>query len=117
MASAWPAHDAARQGDEAKLRLLPHAVLSAADRTGMTPASIAAINGHEGCLRMLHELGGAAATSLSSEAQYGMTPAHCAADNGHEGCLRVLHELGGDVAASLSATDQNGATPAHIAAR
>jgi ankyrin repeat protein len=49
-------HDAARDGDEAKLRLLSHAELSAADQEGLTPAHYAAENGHEGCLRVLHEL-------------------------------------------------------------
>jgi len=116
VAEVSPAHDAARDGDVAKLRLLPHAALSAADQNGWTPAHSAADNGHEGCLRALHELGGAAAASLSAAAKNGKTPAHCAASNGHEGCLRVLHELGGAAAASLSAASQNGWTPAHHAA-
>ena len=53
----------------------------------------AAANGHEGCLRVLHELGGEAAASLAAANGAGRTPAHYAASQGHEGCLRVLHEL------------------------
>ena len=36
----------------------------------------AALVGHEGCLRMLHELGGEAAASLAAAAANGKTPAH-----------------------------------------
>ena len=66
-------------------------------------AKAAAIYGHEGCLRVLHELGGEAAASVAAANEYGYTPAHSAAENGHEGCLRVLHELGSGAAASLAA--------------
>ena len=81
----------------------------------------AALLGHEGCLRVLHELGGDVAVSLAAEVVgkgcgEGWTPAHFAARQGHEGCLRVLHELGGEAAASLAATGANGVTPAHVAA-
>ena len=79
MADVSPAHDAARNGDEAKLRLLPHAALSAASQKGSTPAHTAAQEGHEGCLRVLHELGGAAAASLSAADEKGSTPAYRAA--------------------------------------
>ena len=53
--------------------------------------------GKEGCLRVLHELGGDAAASLVAADADGYTPAHDAAENGKEGCLRVLHELGGKI--------------------
>jgi E3 ubiquitin-protein ligase HACE1 len=73
---------------------------------------LAAQNGHEGCLRVLHELGAGASLSAQDAEKY--TPAHWAAQNGHEGCLRVLHELG--AGASLSAEDAEKYTPAHCAA-
>ena len=88
----------------------------AADANGSTPAHIAARQGHEGCLRVLHELGGDAAASLVAAAANGSTPAHVAARQGHAGCLRLLHELGGEAAASLAAADADGDTPAHYAA-
>ena len=56
-------------------------------------ATTAASLGHEGCLRVLHEVGGEAAASLAAADENGATPAHYAAANGNEGCLRVLHEL------------------------
>ena len=71
-------------------------------------AEKAALRGHEGCLRVLHELGGEAAASLVAVAAIGSTPAHIAARQGHEGCLRVLHELGGEAAASLAAVRRQG---------
>ena len=61
-----------------------------ADVRGMTPAFIAAQNGHEGCLRVLRELGAGGSFSMSDAK--GDTPAHPAAHEGHEGCLRVLHQ-------------------------
>ena len=79
-------------------------------------ARTAAARGHEGCLRVLHELGGDAAASLAAAAARGSRPAHEAARRGQEGCLRVLHELGGEAAASLAAAAANGVTPAHEAA-
>ena len=83
------------------------------DANGNTPAHYAALAGHKGCLRALHELGAGAIPSASMA--NGGTPAHCAANGGHEGCLRALHELG--AGASLSATNAEGFTPAHLAAQ
>ena len=77
----------------------------------MTLAHVAAGDEHEGCLRVLHELGGEAAASLAAADAGGWTPAHSAATYGHEGCLRVLHELGGEVAASLVAVDASTRPP------
>jgi ankyrin repeat protein len=88
------------------------ASLSAEDAGKRTPAHLAALNGHEGCLRALYELG--AGVSLSAEDAGKRTPAHDAARKGHEGCLRVLYELG--AGATLSAEDANKQTPAHEAA-
>jgi len=77
-----------------------------------TSAHLAASNGRDGCLRVLHGLG--AGASLSSEGANKCTPAHVSAENGHEVCLRVLHELG--AGASLSSKDVKERTPAHLAA-
>ena len=80
-------------------------------------AEKAALRGHEGCLRVLHELGGEAAASVAAADADGDTPAHYASQEGHEGCLRVLHELGGEAAASLAAAAPNGFMPAPIAVK
>ena len=79
-------------------------------------AEKAAALGHEGGLRVLHELGGEAAASVAAANVHGCTPAHVAAVYGQEGCLRVLHELGGNAADSLAASAADGRTPAHYAA-
>ena len=79
-------------------------------------ATTAAEMGDEGCLRVLHELGGEAAASVAAADEEGLMPAHYAASNGRKGFLRVLHELGGEAAASLVAADANGCTPTHHAA-
>ena len=71
------------------------------------------MTGHEGCLRVLHELG--AGGSLSVAGDNGVTPAHLVARMGHEGCLRALHELG--AAVSLTVAGPSGVTPAHFAAQ
>ena len=104
-------------GDAAKQRELgttvtSPATLSTVESKGRILAHIAANNGQDGTLRVLHEQG-AAATLEAVDAE-GSTPAHDAAFNGHAGCLRVLHELG--AAATLSAVDAEGRTPAHYAA-
>jgi len=87
---------------------------------GRTPAHIAAENGHEDCLRVLHEAARRrrrdVAASLPAADANGWTPAHAAATLGDEGFLRMLHELGGDAAASLAAANAIGDTPAHCAA-
>ena len=69
----------------------------------------AAMNGHTGCLRVLHEQG----VSLTSDAAARFTPACIAAARGHADCLRVLNELG----VSLTSADDLGDTPAYIAAQ
>ena len=89
------------------------AILSAANDKGSTPAHHAAGGGHEGCLRVLHELG--AGASLSAAGATGTTPAYAAAQQGHEGCLRVLYEL--EAGSSLSSATAKGSTPAHAAAQ
>ena len=87
-----------------------------------SPAHVAASMGHAGFLRVLHELGGAAA--LCHQDSTGWWPAHAAAKGakvrdaasprGHPSCLRVLRELGGLDAIRFG--DNIGETPAHIAA-
>ena len=65
---------------------------------------MAALQGHDQCLRVLAELG--AGESLSVAMNNGATPAYAAAQNGHDRCLRVLAELG--AGESLSAADNDG---------
>ena len=48
-----------------------------------TLATGAALLGHEGCLRVLHELGGEAAASLVAVGAIGSTPAHNAGATNH----------------------------------
>ena len=113
-----PSWDAGHHAQHATATLLRYALheqgvsLQGADADASSPAHLAAGNGHESCLRVLHELG--AAASLSEVNANGSTPAHLAATSGHESCLRVLHELG--AAASLSAAEEGGWTLAHLAA-
>merc|ERR1712232_1434058 len=81
--------------------------LNAATPAGLTLAHNAASNGHDGCLRVLHELG----ANINAASANGKTPAFDAAWHGHDGCLRVLHELGVD----LNAATPDGRTPADVA--
>jgi ankyrin repeat protein len=102
-------------GDAAALAALPIENLLAADHIGNTAAHLAAKFGHEGCLRVIAQLGvsddalaAAAGTpelhmlqmrrewglrALSGPNSNGLTPAHRAALNNHAGCLRLLAEL------------------------
>ena len=114
---------AARVGDVKALRAIRSQDLSAAEQFGMTPAHVAAQNGHADFLRALHELG--AAASFSAGDNSGCTPAHWAAEYGHSDCLRVLHALGA-AATLLAAHGDTGhmgedtvrqGTPAHYAAQ
>jgi ankyrin repeat protein len=106
---------AAAMGDAAALAALPIENLLAADHIGNTAAHLAAKFGHEGCLRVIAQLGvfddalaAAAGTpelhtlqmrrewglrALSAPNSNGLTPAHRAALNNHAGCLRLLAEL------------------------
>ena len=56
---------------------------------GWTPLSWAAINGHEGVVRLLAEREDVEADSKNKD---GNTPLSCAAINGHEGVVRLLAE-------------------------
>ena len=89
------------------------AFFSQPDKNGRTQAYIAGHQGHEGVLRVLHELG--AGASLSQPSKNGHAPACIATLNGHTGVLRVLHELG--AGASFSQPDKNERTPAFVAAQ
>ena len=73
--------------------------MQVATRSPTTPLA-----SHEGCLRVLHQLGG----EVAAAGPQGHRPAHGAAEKGNEGCLRVLHELGGEAAASLVAAGLKG---------
>ena len=72
------------------------------------PVYLAALHGHDDCIRTLRRAG--CATDLEAS-HNGWIPAYAAAAFGHEGCLRALLEAGCDL-------DQgwNRQTPAYIAA-
>ncbi|CAE7590348.1 ANK3 [Symbiodinium microadriaticum] len=94
---------------------------AAADEEGWTPASLAALNGHAGVLRLLQEAG----ADLAAAAKDGRTPAHRAAQNGHLEALRLLLEdefaallpESAQAGADLGAAKDNGVTPAFMAAQ
>ena len=69
-ADAKAARVAAGAGDAEALRSLPREALSAAGADGRTPAHRAALNGHDGCLRVLHARG----ASLCALTPNGGTP-------------------------------------------
>ena len=58
----------------------------------MTPAYMAAQNGHADCLRLLLEAG----CDKDKAREGGATPAFIAAEKGHANCLRLLLEAGCD---------------------
>ena len=73
---------------------------------------MAAVEGHEQCLRVVAELAGA--YSLRAVDNNGCTPGHKTALRGHGQCLGVVAELAG--ADSLRAAAINGHIPALMAA-
>ena len=66
--------------------------LGQADYCNVTPAYMAAENGHIECLRLLKKVG----CDLGQADNDGVTPAHRAAEGGHEDCLRLLNETSYD---------------------
>jgi hypothetical protein len=78
-------------------------------RSGQTPLSWAAENGHEAVVKLLLEKG----ADLESKDNNGRTPLSWAAENGHEAVVKLLLEKGADLE---SKDEYNGQTPLSWAA-
>ncbi|KAL1498891.1 hypothetical protein AB1Y20_013414 [Prymnesium parvum] len=77
-------------------------------QNGASPLHWAAMNGHEGAVRLLLEKNADTAAKNND----GASPLHCAAGYGHEGAVRLLLENNADTAAR----DEDGDSPLHCAA-
>jgi len=104
-------HDAARNGDVAKVQALlkdhPDWVFSK-DSAGETPLHLAAAKGFEDVARLLlvHK------AKVNAQDSDGRTPLHLAAQGGHKGVLELLLASNAEV----NAKDNKGWTPLHFAA-
>jgi len=106
---------AARRRDLATLRALARLTahtkdlryLNISNSEGITPAFIAADQGHADCLKILAEAKADLSTPWNS-----CTPAFMAAQEGHADCLKILAEA----KANLSTPRSDGVTPAFMAA-
>ena len=74
---------------------------------GSTPMFIAAQQGQNETIKLLHSLGG----SVTHIDNQGDTPMHIAAQNGHNDTIRLLHSLGG----SVTLSNNYGHTPLWLA--
>ena len=110
-----PAHEAAKTGSVAMLRLLrergapTRSFRAASGKNSKTPAHLAASGGHVDALRELHAHHHGA---LDARTKEGFVPLHYAANYGHAACVALLHTLGCD----LRLADDSGRTAAHFAA-
>jgi ankyrin repeat protein len=102
-------HEAAEEGRHKEIRELcaEGANVDAMDELNYTPAWLAAVKGHAGCLRVLQELG----ADLNICCWNGMSPLCAAANSGREECVRILHALGAD----LNKGDQIDVSPISMA--
>jgi hypothetical protein len=106
-----PIHDAAREGDVAKvkslLKLHPDLVSSEDEKYGQTPLHIAAFNDRKEVVELLL----ADKADVNAKANNGSTPLHLAAAKGNKDIVELLLEHNADV----NALDKDGWSPLHSA--
>jgi len=78
------------------------------DELGHTPAHLAAKNGFDSTIKILHQAG----VNMNIKDRFGYTPTHTAAIYGHDSTIKTLHEAG----ANMNIKNAGGNTPAHFAA-
>ncbi len=104
-------HDAARNGDVAKVRALlkDHPdLVSSKGSTGETPLHVAAAKGFDDVAQLLL----AQKANVNAQDDNGRTPLHLAAQGGHKDVLELLLAS----KAEVNAKDNKGWTPLHLAA-
>lgn len=107
---AYPAHDAAENGDtKALIALLPDLVM-ARNTWDETPLHLAAACGHVECCRLLLDAG----ADANAQAFQGGTPLHAAVSQRNEECVELLLSRGAN---PNLAGSENLETPLHAAAR
>jgi len=106
-----PIHDAARDGDLAKIKSLlkadPNLVSSKDDKYGQTPLHVAAFNDRKDVAELLL----ASKADVNAKANNGSTPLHLAAAKGNKDVVELL--LAGK--ADVNAVDNDGWSPLHSA--
>ncbi len=110
-AVAAPLHEAAKEGDLAKVNRLIEGGADVNVRTGngATPLHFAADRGHIDVVELLISKG----ADINAETKRGFTPLHWAAISGHEDVAELLISKGVDI----NAESLTGFTPLHGAAR
>jgi TonB family protein len=106
-----PIHDAAKEGDLAKVKALlenNRKMVSSKDNNGSTPLHLAAWNGHKDIVELLL----ANKADVNAKDTMGFTPLHRAAITGHKDVVELLLDKG----ANVNAKDNGGWTPLHRAA-
>jgi ankyrin repeat protein len=104
-------HDAAKEGDLAKVKSLitEGSDVNIADENGTTPLHFAADRGHIDVVELLISKG----ADVNAETKRGFTPLHWAAQQDHKDVVELLISKGADV----NAETKRGFTPLHGAAR
>ena len=94
-AGATELHDAAKDGDIARIERLLKAGANAdaKDNFGITSLHFAAGNGHNEVITSLLEAG----ADPNVKAKWGFTPLHRATENGHEEAITILLEAGANL--------------------
>lgn len=103
-------HDAAGQGDLAKVKMLLNSnpnLVNEKDKHGLTPLHLAAWEGHKDVAELLISKG----ANVNAKCKDGSTPLHFAAMFGHKDIAALLISKGADV----NIEDTFGYTPLHLA--